>query len=484
MKKMKLLIFILLVTFLVIVFLYGIFGTGISYLSSREIKQDRELNEDLIKNLKINDIDVAYDKNNNTYYYTLSDKYENKIYVLKLELGDGLKYKLVDETLNIVKVNYNKPIDIIIYNDKYYYETKIQLTNLPIIMIDYKNQIGLENVNGIFTYINNEYSQKTFTNNIKIKVRGATTYNLPKKPYRINFYNKTYTEEKKVSFSNFYIGDSLVLDGVYREHSKIRNVLSTELWNDISDDFTDIDMYSEFVEVFLNDEYVGLYVLNEPVNRTKFKLNKTTENDTSFVVKSTSGYHEIKYPNNENYFLEIDNKINFILSNYFEKRTNSSYESIVNTFDIKNYIDIIIYNYFINNIDNRLEQNVYYYNNSLNENFVYIQPWDMEWTFGRTYNHKISEANIFDCTLKHENSEKINKLIINRYWELRKSIITEDYFNDLIDRYLEILNKGATSRDSNRWYYYDINEELTYIKNWIRDRIKYTDEKIRELENE
>ena len=65
MKKIKLLVFVLLIIFLVIVFFYGIFGTGISYLSSKEIKQDRELNENLIKELKINNVDAIYDKNNN-----------------------------------------------------------------------------------------------------------------------------------------------------------------------------------------------------------------------------------------------------------------------------------------------------------------------------------------------------------------------------------------------------------------------------------
>lgn len=490
MKKFKLIVFICLIFSLFLLLFCSIFGTNLSFKNLDKIKENRKNKEIFKDNIKINGIDLLYDKNSNVYYYMISEKYENQKYMFKLDLDTKYKYKIIDYTLNIIDIKYDEPIKVIIYDKKNYYKINIQLTNLPLINIETDNEITSENQNTIFTYINENSVQRRFENDAKIKVRGATTQVLDKKSYRVNFYNKSYTEEKKVSFSKFYTGDSLILDGVYRDASKIRNLLATELWNDISKDFTELRMYSEFVEVFINDEYRGLYLLTEPINRTKLKLNKTNNSDSSFVVKSTLGILDVKYPNDETYTTDTINVTKSIILKYLQTRMDASFEIIEKTFDINNYVDIIIFNYFINNLDNRLDQNVYYYNDSLKENIVYIQPWDMEWTFGLIPAQKDedigikSDSNIFDCLLYHPNSPEINKLIIERYWELRKNILTEEYFNNLINNYSNQLIKGSAFRDSNTWYEYDIQNELDFIKTWIKDRIKYTDEKIKEIKNE
>lgn len=510
MKKMKLLIFILLVIFLVIVFLYGIFGTGISYLSSKEIKQNREFNENLIKNLKINDIDTAYDKNNNIYYYTLSDKHENQIYVLKLELKDGLKYKLVDETLNIIKVNYNKPIKIIIYNDKYYYETTIQLTNLPLINIESEYDITNNDTESVFNYINNDSKEKIIKHNSKIHVRGATSQRFDKKSYKINMYDKNYNNEKEANISNFYYGNSFILDAVYRDSSKIRNVLSTELWNGISNNYNNVNIYSEFVELFINNEYEGVYVFTEPINRRSLKLNKSSNNDTSVIIKSqewsvvtsdmefseiadeTYLNYELKYPNDEELFSISWENILTKLSNYYDMSEESTYEVIKTTWNIENYIDILIFNAFSNNLDNRIIKNNYYYMKSLEDDVVYIQPWDMEYTFGITY-AEVAERNVFKnledykviyTQIYHENAPEINELLVDRYWELRKDILTKDYFDSLLDKYKNELNKGAALRDSKLWYEYDVEKEIEDIRTWLYNRLEFFDDYVRGLENE
>ena len=328
MRKLKLIIFIMLIISFVIVLLYGIFGISLSFLSSKEIKKDRELKKDLITELRINNVDAIYDEENNMYYYMVSQNYENNNYVLNIELESGFKYKIVGETLNIIKVDYNKPIKVIIYNDKYYYETKIQLTNLPLINVLTEEDITPNDTNTVFTYVNVNSSEQSITNNTKMHIRGASSTLLEKKSYKINFYNKNYKKEKDVKFSNFYYGDSLILDAVYRDASKVRNVLAVELWNDISNDFTNTNIYSEFVELFINNKYQGIYVLTEPINRTKLALEKSNSDNSSIIIKSvgwnTVGTntdfkdiyseryidYEIKYPNDEE--LYSDSWFNFL----------------------------------------------------------------------------------------------------------------------------------------------------------------------------
>lgn len=510
MKKFKFIIFILLIISFFIVLFFGIFGTSLSYLSYEEIKDDRNLRQDLITELKINNIDTVYDKSNNIYYYMVPENYDSKIYVLKLELESGFKYKLIDETLNIIKVNYSNPIDVVIYNNKHYYETKIQLTNLPLINIETQYDITPNDTEAVFNYINAEAVEKTINNNSKIHIRGATSQRFDKKSYKINMYDKNYNDEKEIKLSNFYYGNSFVLDAVYRDPSKIRNVLSTELWNEMSNDFTNVDIYSEFVELFINNEYRGLYVLTEPINRRKLNLIKSSNTNTSIIIKPqdwstvtsdmnfsniTSDsylYYELKYPNNKELFSISWDKILTKLSNYYDLVEKSSYEVINFTWNIENYIDILIFNAFSNNMDNNLIKNNYFYMRSLDDTLVFIQPWDIEYTFGITYTSSsdrnvaknMSDYNKIYTQFYHENAPKINELLISRYWELRKDILTKEYFDNLLDKYKKQLNKGAALRDSKTWYKYDVEKEIEEIRTWIYNRLDYFDDYIKGLEND
>lgn len=518
-KKMKIFVFILLIIALLTVFYYEIIGFSVSYLTEDQIKNEREVNNNLIDDLKINNIDTIYNEKDDIYFYSIPSNFENKRYTIKLDLDNEYKYKILDYATNIIDVDYSKIYRVLIYNEKYYKEIQIQLTNLPLINITTDTEITDNETNSIFTYINPSNLDKVFINNSKIKIRGASTKNYDKKSYKVEFYNNGYDKEKNVNISNFYNGSSFVLDATYRDNSKIRNAFATQLWNLISDDFNNVNVYTEFVEVFINNEYKGVYAFSEPINRKKLSLNKSSEDDTSVVVKSSSwevftkkesnilddsylGY-ELKYPNAIDLFTVSWKKISNKLSNYYSnleiynngKDINveflNTYEQIINTFNLNNYIDMLLFNSFINNNDNKMIKNNYFYLKNLDSN-IYIQPWDMEFTFGLNFSHDINylfdkdinDYNKIDLGIYHENSNEINKLIKDRYFELRENVLNEDTFNNILDNYLETLNKGSANRDSNMWNEYDVKSEIEDIRYWINNRLKVYDEYIKGFINE
>ena len=128
--KIKLVIFIILVIILSIIMFYSVFGFNISILNLDMIKKSRTLKEDLISELKINGIDTAYDKNNNIYYYNVDSKEEHKNYILKLDLKDGLKYKILNNNFNVIKVDYDRVYEIVVYNKDFY--SKINLWQIKL----------------------------------------------------------------------------------------------------------------------------------------------------------------------------------------------------------------------------------------------------------------------------------------------------------------------------------------------------------------
>lgn len=506
--KFKIVIFIILIALLLVTLFYGIFGFSLSYLSKEEIKEERELKEDLISFFKINNIDTVYDEINNIYYYTIPDNYENQKYTLKLDLDEGYKYKIVDYATNIVTVKYNKKYKIIIYNDDYYYETKLVLTNLPLMSITTDTEITDNDTNSVFKYINPYNLDEIVTYNSKIHIRGATSKRYDKKSYKLEVYDKDYEKEKNINISNFYYGSSFILDAMFRDNSKIRNILAIDIWNGISDDFSNVDIYSEFVELFINGEYIGLYAFTEPLNRKSLNLNKSSLNDTSVIVKSNertvpSVYgdftnilddiyldYELKYPNDEELFSESWEKVLSKLSKYYDD-SNNTYDKLNEIFDMNNYIDIIIYNSFINNSDNGMKKNNYFYLKNLNSK-LNIQPWDMEFSFGLKFNEEaqynfkkdINDYNDIMFDIYHEDSDKINSLLINRYWNLRRNVLNTKYLDTLLDNYKKELSRGSASRDSSLWLEYDIEKEIEDVRTWIHNRIEVYDNYIRGLENE
>lgn len=506
--KLKLSIFILLILVLLGTLYYGIFGFSVSYLSEAEIKETRKLKEDLISYFKINDIDTVYDIENDIYYYSIPSEYENKKYTLKLNLDSKYKYKIVKHNTNIITVDYNKTYKIIIYNDKNYYETKLKLTNLPLISIISDVDITDSPTNSVFKYINPSNLDKVLSYNSKIHIRGASSKNFNKKAYKIEMYNSDYDNEKLVNISNFYYGSSFILDAMYRDNSKVRNFLATQIWNDIAKEFTNVNVCSEYVEVFINGKYNGLYVFTEPVNRRNLNLNKSSQNDTSVVLKSSAWYlpefyehynliddvyegYELKYPNNEELFNVSWNSILTKLSKYYPLKTKNNYSTINNIFNLENYMNLVLYNSFIDNEDNGMVKNNYFYQKTLNDK-IYIQPWDMEYSMGLSYSETTPAG--YDKTLddyknisfdiNHPNSKRITESLISKYWKFRKTVFSEQYLDNLLDEYKEILNKGSAKRDSEIWLEYNIEEEIEDVRTWLHNRIEVYDNYVKGLENE
>ena len=506
--KIKLVIFIILVIILSIIMFYSVFGFNISILNLDMIKKSRTLKEDLISELKINGIDTAYDKNNNIYYYNVDSKEEHKNYILKLDLKDGLKYKILNNNFNVIKVDYDRVYEIVVYNKDFYSKINLKLTNLPIVNIETNSTISANDTVSKFEYINSSLLNKVSNFSTKIHIRGATSRTLDKKSYKVDIYDDNYMSDKKVNFSDFYYGSSFILDALYKDPSKIRNLLSTEIWNEVSSDFTDFNIYSEFVEVFINNEYKGLYVLTEPVNRSNLNLIKETKSNSAVIKMSeclpikdkediskiSIGNYmgcEMKYPNDESKYNDTWKNFFNRTYDYYDKDVKNTDDVIKSTYNLKNYIDLVIFNSFINNMDCKLIKNMYVYTNDIYEDELYIQPWDMELTYGLYFNlnsktlsnTRLDTSSNIEVELKEPYADETNKLIVNRYKELRKTVLTKENFDSYLDSYKSLLTKGATKRDSNVWYEYDVENEIENIRTWLYERLVYFDEYVREIEN-
>lgn len=117
------------------------------------------------------------------------------------------------------------------------------------------------------------------SSDVTVKGRGNTTWGLPKKPYQIKL-------DSKQDILGMGKNKTWVLLANYGDRSLIRNKIAYDLANDLGMDYSP---QSQFVDVFMNGQYLGNYQLSEKteVGTNRVEINDL-EDDTSGEI--TGGY--------------------------------------------------------------------------------------------------------------------------------------------------------------------------------------------------
>lgn len=130
------------------------------------------------------------------------------------------------------------------------------------------------NTNGLF-------EQETNDITLQIKGRGNSTWDMPKKPYRLKF-------GAKAKVLGLGAAKNWVLLANYSDKTLMRNYLADNLSQSLNGDFAP---HGIFVEVVMNGEYQGTYMLTEQVevnaNRVNITEMKAGDNSGSAL---TGGY--------------------------------------------------------------------------------------------------------------------------------------------------------------------------------------------------
>lgn len=105
-------------------------------------------------------------------------------------------------------------------------------------------------------------------------VRGNVSSGMDKKPYKISLTNGA-GEKMKVSLGGLRADDDWILNPLYTDQSRVREMTAYTLWERVSA-FSDSPQASSrmrYVEVFLDHSYQGIYGLMEPVDGTQLGLS-------------------------------------------------------------------------------------------------------------------------------------------------------------------------------------------------------------------
>lgn len=354
-----------------------------------------------------------------------------------------------------------------------------------------------------------------------IKYRGASSYSkFDKKQYRIKFYKNKKDSAKKVSLAGMGANSEWVLNGPYLDKTLIRNKLVYDLARELNGWAPD----TRFVELFVDGEYQGVYLAVEPVTNGESRLRLSEfgllSGETAYIVNrdridtgaeeietwgKTEGYTYnalyIRYPS-ENKITEkqkeyIKNDISefeqvLYGENFSDKRIG--YQAYI---DMDNWVDYFIINEFAMNYDagnlstyvykelgGKLQLAVWDFNNGFDNYQWFRTETDVLYTVKNLWFERLWQ----DKTFREQ--------VCERYRQLRKTTLSDEYIYDKIASYQEELgdavdrnfkvwgysfednllvgkNKAGTSRDIGSY-----EEAMKQLTDTISERLAYLDKEL------
>ena len=174
------------------------------------------------------------------------------------------------------------------------------LTDLPQLWIATKNGVPITSkevyVDATFKLINPALSAQPFDLNGKIRGRGQSTWGQPKNPYKVQFSNDA-AYAKVPDFLGMPKNRNWALLADYFDRSLIRNKLALSLGSSaVFSDGLKWTPSGQHLEVWLNGDYVGVYLLTEDIRIDPARLNikkmssKAADNDVDggYIVEVDS----------------------------------------------------------------------------------------------------------------------------------------------------------------------------------------------------
>lgn len=362
----------------------------------------------------------------------------------------------------------------------------------------------------------------SLSSDIKIRIRGNSSRFFDKKPYLIELVNSDGTNNPQ-SVMGMDAHHEWALHGPFLDKSLIRNYM----WYNLSGEIMDYSPNVRFCELILNGEYMGLYLMTETVTAGKegARINvSTTEKRSTFsgyILRHDRG-SETALKNIDTlsvYTMRTDKKINIVypgISNLTEELARdiqlefSAFEKAIYSYDFDNKegykgtvdTDSFVDYFIINEVSMNRDAGIY-------STYIYKDT-DLKykmcvWDFNNALDNYEDVRNSPDSGFTMQGTVWFERIIqdkdfteavIDRYRELRSTVLSDEYLNDYIDSTIEWLGP-AVDRNFHVWGYSfeeehdrltpeyrntrSYSEAVTQMRECLNERLSWMDTNIESL---
>ncbi|HEY9046352.1 MAG TPA: CotH kinase family protein [Ohtaekwangia sp.] len=382
-------------------------------------------------------------------------------------------------------------------------------SNLPIVVISTNEEIKDDPkivadmgiiYNGVGVRNNVSDAFNNFTGKIGIEIRGSSSQLFPKKQYGIELRDATGVEGKEASLLGLPKEEDWILFAPYNDKSLMRDALSYKLGRDLGHYAT----RTKYVELVLNGNYEGIYVLMEKIKRDKNRVNieklDPEETDAAnitggYIIKidkttgdSGEGWYsphkpapsayqqsilfQYEYPKYNEIVPEQKAYIQQYIAAFENALAGDQFKDPANGYakyiDVNSFIDYLIVQEITKNVDGYRLSAFFYKDSDAKGGKLVMGPiWDFNLGFGnadycdggspqgfaKDFNTicDFHEALVPFWWNRLVEDEAFRQKLSTRWQELRTSTLKTSVIHQYIDSVASVLNQESQQRNFTRW---------------------------------
>jgi len=374
-----------------------------------------------------------------------------------------------------------------------------------------------------------------YSGKVGIEIRGRYSASLPQKPYAFETRDEV-GDNLNVPILGLPEENDWILTANYNDKAFLRNFLAFEI-------FRNMGHYAPgtvYCEVVINDEYQGIYLLGEKIKQDKNRVNiaKLNPDENSgdnltggyifvndYYTKNDSWlskYSPLNKPGGDVHFVYFDpepgeltaqqkaylqnfvDSFERVLYNPGFKDRSSGYRAYL---DVNSFVDYFILGELSRNVDAYKKSRFYFKDKDSKGGLIHSgPPWDYDWawkditencihfnqTDGSGWAYRVNDCVDWPIPPSWEvrlvQDEAFAGQIHDRYYLLRKTILSEQSLYSIIDSVANLLNE-AQERHYQKWKILGINVgtpeygeqpetfsgEIEKFKSWIARRLVWLD---------
>lgn len=332
---------------------------------------------------------------------------------------------------------------------------------------------------------------------LTIKGRGNTSFDVAKFGYKIKL-------SKKSSLLGMPEDKEWDLIANFRDKSMLQNYITYQLAGILDDEYYP---KCQFIELYLNRQYRGVFLLVEHVKVSEKRVNISKENSSFLFEKTTDSskdgtmfksslgyifkFCQPKKPDTHSKKLLEDHINDF--ESFLKSKNVNNLDSIKKWIDVEDFIRYFWIQEFTKNIDGHRRSIYLTWEKSNNKNNpIKMGPvWDFDMGYGNSGNEKNIPEQWYIRYYgwnQYLFKNKEYKQLVNEYWKKNRALFVATL--DSIDAMSEKL-LPVTSNEFKRWpilendtdaqmirKYNSYQEVIDTLKSWIETRIQWIDENL------
>lgn len=375
----------------------------------------------------------------------------------------------------------------------YWSQARKQVTHLYLYgdMSEMNDKKDIRSIEAVFTQ-----GKKQHSYHATIKVQGTSSLAYEKKNYTIKFFDDPSHETKSAVDVGWGETNEYCLKANWIDKTHSRNVVTAKLATEVQKKYGLLEhapcngLIDGFpIEVYINDEFHGIYTWNIPKSAWMFGMD---EDNPNHIVMCGEGWQPAalfyELPNYNMWSVEVGPETDetlaaftrladFIL-NSSDEEFKAHFDEYLNLDAVLNYYVLAEFAYMPDNFGKNMLMVTYDGKVWYPSLYDLDTSWGTHWKGTELWDYKNSLA---DFASRNNLARRLEMLFAqelhDRYFELREKILTKEHVLDLFTTFHETISEDLLAREIARWGDEIPGYDISQIEDYLDSTIERLDEK-------